>query len=94
MAELKVYSLKSAGMFDAPGMMEYFKQGFKSEPHRFFWLVAMAYSTLPALLIMDLLSGRCPYAVDQHKNVVIEWSGPMGEWKDYYNDPEKVCDGD
>lgn len=93
MAEEKIYRLASAQLIYTPGMLRYWKHWYPTNPNKMFWQMAMGFSMLPAALIADVLSGRCPYEVVDEA-VVIKWAEPMGEWKDYHNDPEEVLDGD
>jgi len=74
-------------------MLQYWKYWYPTDSHKMFWQMAMGFSTLPAALIADVLSGRCPYEVVGDK-VIIEWAEPMGEWKDYHDDSHEVCCGD
>ena len=93
MAEEKVYRLASAPLFHTPGMFRYWINGYRTDPEIAFWQVALGFAELPAALIADVLSERCPYVVEG-ETVVIKWSEPMGEFKDYHKQEERVESGD
>lgn len=93
MSEAREYRLGSSPFIHTPGMLRYWVNGYRTTPEITFWQVAMGFSTLPAALIADVLSGRCPYTVEGD-TVVINWSEPMGEFKDYHKQEEYIESGD
>lgn len=75
--ELKQYRLRSNDLLYMPGLLVWWKNLFLSDPHRAFWITALAYNTLPAALIHDLLDGTLPYTVDDEGTVAFAWGEPM-----------------
>jgi hypothetical protein len=85
MSEVKVYNLRSSGLIHTPGMIRYWMSGYPVDPRRMYWQMAMAFPALPAALIADVLSCRCPFTVEgaELDTVVIKWTEPLGEFEDY-----------
>lgn len=81
--ELKQYRLQSNEMIHLPGLLAWWKNMFRTDPHRAFWSVAVTYSALPAALIHDLLDGTLAYTVDDKGMVVFAWGEPMKETSAY-----------
>ena len=77
--ELKQYRLQSNELLFVPGLLAWWKNMFRTDPCRAFWMVALAYSTLPATLIHDLLDGTLTYTVDEKGTVVFAWREPLKE---------------
>jgi len=93
MEKVNVYRLSSCPMIHTPGIFKYWINGYRTTPEFSFWHAAMGFPMLPAALIADVLSERCPYKVEGDV-VVIEWSKPMGEFTEYHKQEEMVESGD
>ena len=85
MSEIKGYNLRSSELIHTPGMVRYWMSGYATEPKRMYWQMALAFPSLPAALIADVLSCRCPITVEGEAldTVVIKWAEPMGEYTEY-----------
>ena len=86
--ELKQYRLQSNEMLYTPGLLAWWKNMFRTDPRRAFWHVALAYSTLPATLIHDLLDGTLAYTVNDKGTVAFAWGEPMKETLAYMPEDE------
>lgn len=87
--QMNEYRLGSCSLMYTPGMMQFWINGYRTQPEIAFWQVSMGFSMLPAALIADVLSERCPYEVDGD-TVVIKWAKPLGEFRDYVTDKRQL----
>lgn len=96
------YRLRSTALLHTPGLLDYTKNVWRSDPVTAEVMLAEAFPTLPYFLVRDLLAGRVVTRLeDAGTTIVFAWAGPIAQSKDYLpvrvphpDDAEEVEDED
>lgn len=86
--------LQSSSLVHTPGMIKWYKHIYSYDRQTGFLQMSHGFPTLPGLMVLDILSGRCEGKVEpgpepNQPSISFEWTKPMADYKEYLFQPEE-----